>query len=148
MWVSFLPFFTIFLFWYICTRIKVSCVSIRFDNYCKTRIFGGYYIWRLFKYMTIWQRINLAISNTGISKNCNIFIWRQVILAKFLNSPISSNKSSPIINCFTKIYLVIIVKPWKHYFIFTCVCRMLIALYLDSSCLCDCSSSSFNTSTS
>ena len=51
--------------------------------------------------MTIWPIINLAISKTAIYKNCNVIIWRQLILANFLNSPISPNKSSPIINCFT-----------------------------------------------
>ena len=50
--------------------------------------------------MTIWQIINLAISNTAIYKDCNVIIWRQLILANCLNSPISPNKSSPIINCF------------------------------------------------
>ena len=51
--------------------------------------------------MTIWQRVNLAISNTGISKNCDIFIWRRLILVNFLNSPITPDKLSPIIYRFT-----------------------------------------------
>ena len=63
-------------------------------------IFGG------FSNMTIWQRINLAISNTAIYKDCNVIIWRQLILANFLNSPISPNKSSPIINRFTVINIL------------------------------------------
>ena len=46
--------------------------------------------------MTIWQRINLAISNTAM-----FLFGNDLIGANFLNSPISPNKSSPIINRFT-----------------------------------------------
>ena len=38
-------------------------------EYLAAIIFGG------FSNMTIWQRINLAISNIGISKNSDNFIW-------------------------------------------------------------------------
>ena len=72
------------------------------QEYLAAIIFGG------FSDMTIWQIINLAISNTGISKNCDIVIWRRLILANFLDSPISPNKSSPIINHFT-------VHVWSRY---------------------------------
>ena len=67
-------------------------------EYLAAIIFGG------FSNMTIWQRIDLAISNTAIYKDCNVIIWRQLILANFLNSPISPNKLSPIINHFTVDY--------------------------------------------
>ena len=69
-------------------------------------------IFGVFLDMTIWQRINLAISNTGMSKNCDIVIWRRLILANFLNSPISPNKSSPIINHFTVDMWAAIVGIW------------------------------------
>ena len=39
------------------------------QEYLADIIFGS------FSNRTIWQRINLAISNTGISKNFNILIW-------------------------------------------------------------------------
>ena len=69
-------------------------------------IFGGYYIWRFFKYdnFMIWQRINLPISNTGI-QGLQCFIWRQLMFEFFLNLTISPNKSSPIINCFTVCFM-------------------------------------------
>ena len=46
-------------------------------EYLAAIIIGG------FSNMTIWQRNNLAISNTGISKDCDVFIWRRLILANF-----------------------------------------------------------------
>ena len=51
--------------------------------------------------MTIWQIINLTISNTGIYKDCDVFIWQWLILVNLLKSPISPNKLSLIINRFT-----------------------------------------------
>ena len=51
-------------------------------------------------YMAIWRRVNLVISNTLIPQDRGVFIWQQLNLTNFLNSP---NKSSPIINNFTVI---------------------------------------------
>ena len=66
-----------------------------------------------FSDMTIWQILNLAISNAGLSKNCDIVIWRRLILANFLDLPISPNKSSPIINRLTVPIMVVPVFIWR-----------------------------------
>ena len=50
-------------------------------KYCKTRIFGGYYIWWFFQIWQFWRRINLAISHTGLQ---GVFIWWWLILVKFV----------------------------------------------------------------
>ena len=63
-------------------------------EYLAATIFGG------FSKLTIWQRINLVISNFGISKKCDNFIWWWLILANLKNSPISPNKLLPINNRF------------------------------------------------
>ena len=68
--------------------------TVKWENLAPT-IFGG------FSNIQIWQIINLAISNFGIFKDYDVFIWWRLILVIFKNSPISPNKSSPIINCFT-----------------------------------------------
>ena len=87
-------------------------------EYLVAIIFSG------FSNMTIWQRINLGISNTAIYKNCNVFIWRQLILANFLNSPISPNKSLPIINRFT-VYMQGASLEHSCSYVQTCTCTAL-----------------------
>ena len=52
--------------------------------------------------MTIWQRINLAISNSGISKDCYVFILMTINFGDFFKIlQFRQIKSSPIINGFT-----------------------------------------------
>ena len=58
-------------------------------------IFGG------IENITIWRRFNLAILLGESGWAQYFFIWGQLILANFFNSPISANKSSPIIFHFT-----------------------------------------------
>ena len=81
-----------------------------------------------FSNVTIWQKINLAISNTAIYKDCNVIIWRQLILANFLNSPISPNKSSPIINRFTEHVHVLC-----NLLFYVELCIDIVILWLDGS---------------
>ena len=75
--------------------------------------------------MTIWQIIDLAIPNTAEYKDCNVIIWRQLILTNFLNSPISPNKSSPIINGFTVFMIIDQLCPcyftFNHNSLFMCL---------------------------
>ena len=70
-------------------------------KYCKTRNIGGYYIWRFWKISQfskdlIWRYYWKKVVEVHIC-----FIWWLLILAKFINSPISPNKSLPIIDRFT-----------------------------------------------
>ena len=58
-------------------------------------IFGG------FENITIWLRFNLAISLKESGWVHIFFNWRLLTLAKFIISPFSPNKSSPIIYHFT-----------------------------------------------
>ena len=79
---------------YIRSKVITTWDTVK-REYLVAIIFGG------FSNMAIWLRINLVISNTGISKDWEVFIVWRLILANILNSPISPNKSSPIINRFT-----------------------------------------------
>ena len=86
-------------------KLSNTCTRHSFSYHIKKHTVKREYlaaiIFGVFLNITIWQRINLAISNTGIYKDADVFIWRRLILANLSNSPISPNKSLPIINCFT-----------------------------------------------
>ena len=81
-------------------------------EYLASIIFG------VFSNLTTWRRINLEISNTGISKDWDIFIWWRIILTNFSNSPILSNKLSPIINHFTVYYIHVCMWILKIQYLF------------------------------